>query len=137
MNNHHFVGTIPELLQNKGRKRCTVGGKDIFVVLNNGQPYAFDSFCYHAGGPLYQGDIEDVSGKWCIVCPWHKYKIHIDSGEGLYHSVDPHDLKKPPKLCSKGRKQRTHSVIVKGEQLFVVLSDPQNPAESDQYNKQV
>nr|KAI8728876.1 Rieske domain-containing protein-like [Biomphalaria glabrata] len=49
-----FACTMKDLQQNGGRKRMTIDGKDIFIVLHKGQLYAFDSFCYHAGGPLCQ-----------------------------------------------------------------------------------
>lgn len=32
------------------------------------------------GGNLWEGDIEDVEGAACIVCPMHRYKINLDTG---------------------------------------------------------
>ena len=32
------------------------------------------------GGPLLQGDIEDFAGHACLVCPWHRYKIELNTG---------------------------------------------------------
>ena len=37
--------------------------------------------------PLGVGDIEDVGGNICISCPWHGYKITIDTGEKLYRGT--------------------------------------------------
>lgn len=34
-----------------------------------------------AGGPLGLGDIEDVNGHTCVVCPWHYYVVALDNGE--------------------------------------------------------
>eukprot|EP00486_Rosalina_sp_Unknown_P007373 CAMPEP_0201572042 /NCGR_PEP_ID=MMETSP0190_2-20130828/15099_1 /ASSEMBLY_ACC=CAM_ASM_000263 /TAXON_ID=37353 /ORGANISM="Rosalina sp." /LENGTH=154 /DNA_ID=CAMNT_0047997339 /DNA_START=18 /DNA_END=478 /DNA_ORIENTATION=- len=51
--------------------------------------YALDLRCYHAGGPLSMGDIEDVEGNLCIKCPWHRYIIKLDTGEGFYYGYDP------------------------------------------------
>ena len=73
--------------------------------------FALDHACYHHGGPLADGDIEDVPGVGqCVLCPWHKYLISIRSGEALYIgiNVDPSTGKKIEQLKSKGIKQRAH-----------------------------
>lgn len=33
------------------------------------------------------GDIEDVNGRACIVCPWHYYKIDVETGDKYYQQV--------------------------------------------------
>ena len=43
--------------------------------------------CFHAGGPLTLGEIEDVAGTPCVKCPWHQYLICLDSGDKLYDSM--------------------------------------------------
>jgi hypothetical protein len=40
-----------------------------------------DAACYHHGGPLGDGAIEDLGGATCVSCPWHKYRITL-GGEG-------------------------------------------------------
>ncbi|ESP05406.1 hypothetical protein LOTGIDRAFT_98133, partial [Lottia gigantea] len=120
-----------EILSNN-RKRVTVKDRDIFIVKRNDDYFALDSFCYHAGGPLFNGDIEDYGGKACIKCPWHNFKICIDTGEGLYESINPFDLSKPPEIKSKGIKQRTHKVIVQDGKIYVELSIDEK-LESDHY----
>ncbi|XP_005098944.1 Rieske domain-containing protein [Aplysia californica] len=132
-----LVGQLSEIIRVGGRKRLTVRGRDIFIIARGSELFALDSFCYHAGGPLHMGDIEEMPGYTCVVCPWHRYKITLRSGEGLYHSIDPHNLSKPPVLCSKGVKQRTHLVTLEGDDVYVTLStgDPAHTKlESDQYN---
>ena len=60
----------------------------------NGKLYCLDSTCYHMGGPLATGDIEDLGnddGGPCIVCPWHKYKVRLDTGERLFGKVGAYD----------------------------------------------
>ncbi|XP_046543481.1 Rieske domain-containing protein-like [Haliotis rubra] len=116
------------------RKRVTVCGRDVFIVKVRGQFYAMDSFCYHAGGPLHSGQIEDI-GQWtCVRCPWHNYMICVANGEGIYESIDPFNLNKPPEMKSKGVKQRTHAVIRRDGKLFVRLTNIDNTVESDHYN---
>jgi nitrite reductase/ring-hydroxylating ferredoxin subunit len=72
--------------------------------------FALDHACYHHGGPLVDGDIEDVPGVGaCVLCPWHKYRIALASGEGFYVGVT-FGAAGPPReeLKSKGLRQRTH-----------------------------
>ncbi|KAK7101027.1 Rieske domain-containing protein-like [Littorina saxatilis] len=127
------VGTVQEILA-AGRKRTEIADRDIVVIAHRGNFYALDSFCYHAGGPLHQGDIEDMGQEACIVCPWHKYKITLGTGQGLYMAVDPFNLKKQPELKSKGVKQRTHVVTIEHGQVFVTLSSVDTKLDSDHYN---
>ena len=55
-------------------------GRSITFLRHKGQIHAFDSNCYHMGGPLAEGDIEELAGgHLCITCPWHKYKVHAGS----------------------------------------------------------
>jgi nitrite reductase/ring-hydroxylating ferredoxin subunit len=72
-------------------------GRSVLVLLLSGggseaqpAPVAIDSRCYHHGGPLEDGDIEEMGGRNCISCPWHTYRITVDgarSGECLYESI--------------------------------------------------
>ena len=55
---------------------------------SGGQLHCLDSTCYHAGGPLGAGDIEDVEGTACLSCPWHAYKVAIATGEKLYRATE-------------------------------------------------
>ena len=42
----------------------------------DGQVYALDNTCPHAGGPLGEGSIEGEH----VACPWHGWKFHIPTG---------------------------------------------------------
>lgn len=92
--------------------------------------YALDSICYHMGGPLVEGDIEEIAGHTTIVCPWHKYHISVETGEGFYMALDR-------QWKSKGVKQRTHQCIVRDDQIFVRIStaarDGGGKIDSDTY----
>ena len=52
-----------------------IQGRYVSVLRLKGAIHAIDSVCFHAGGPLGIGEIEDLNGKSCIVCPWHHYKV--------------------------------------------------------------
>ena len=108
--------------------------------------YAIDAHCYHAGGPLDMGHVEDIEGlvssspgddrgqiggrRPCVVCPWHHYKITLDTGEGVYMGIDP--FTKPPKreIKSKGCKQRVHRVVI-DEASGDVMVEIECPKDSD------
>ncbi|XP_033737071.1 Rieske domain-containing protein-like [Pecten maximus] len=128
-----LVCSLAELVETN-RKRIKMDDKDIVIIKAKGNVYALDSFCYHAGGPLYIGDIEDFGGKTCIVCPWHKYKVAIDRGEMVYQSCDPHNLSKPAVWKSSGVKQRTHAVTVRDGNVYIKFTDCTGKIPSDQYN---
>ena len=52
----------------------------------NGEFYAFDAECTHAGGPLDEGDLEGATG----ICPWHGGEFDVKSGKllGLPHQEE-------------------------------------------------
>ncbi|MGH0141175.1 UNVERIFIED_CONTAM: hypothetical protein FKN15_062708 [Acipenser sinensis] len=81
------------------------------------------------------GDRE-INGKLCIVCPWHKYKITLAEGEGLYQGINPRAPKSTAKWCSKGVKQRTHCVHVRNGDVYVTLSDLSAGIDSDYYQSE-
>uniref|UniRef100_A0A3B3Q2Z5 Rieske domain-containing protein n=1 Tax=Paramormyrops kingsleyae TaxID=1676925 RepID=A0A3B3Q2Z5_9TELE len=103
----YFIGKREDIVKVK-RVTKFINGRDVLVLYHNGTFHAMDMRCYHSGGPLQNGDIEEFSGKLCIVCPWHKYKITLLEGEGLYQAVDPSQKVLKPKWASKGIKQRVH-----------------------------
>lgn len=47
-----------------------------------------DSVCYHMGGPLALGDIEEISNCFYLVCPWHYHKINMTNGGKLYQALN-------------------------------------------------
>ncbi|KAL6111806.1 uncharacterized protein ACO6RY_08703 [Pungitius sinensis] len=126
----HFVGKKEELI--KAKRSCrTLEGRDILIIHHQSVFYAVDSYCYHAGGQLQNGDIEEIAGKLCIICPNHKYKISLAEGVGLYKASDP--AEKPPvsRWYSKGVKQRIHTVTESNGDVYVMLSQDSNWIESD------
>ncbi|ETV68042.1 hypothetical protein H257_15812, partial [Aphanomyces astaci] len=118
-------------------RRCVLlpsSGRSVLLVHHQHVIYCIDQACYHHGGPLATGDIEDLGGVATIKCPWHNYKIALHNGEGLYMGLEPGKMTQPV-LKSKGVKQRTHPVKVvdgmvlvqdssdDGEEYVVIASD--------------
>ncbi|XP_074493949.1 Rieske domain-containing protein-like [Sebastes fasciatus] len=130
----HFIGKKKDVVK-AGRVTKTVNGcRDILVLYHQGQLHAMDKHCYHSGGALQYGDIEEFNGRLCIVCPWHKYKITLAEGEGLYQAVDDPTVK-PLRTHwrSKGVKQRIHKVTEVNGNVYVTLNDSSEAIESDVY----
>lgn len=126
------------LFKDKSRQLIKCGERNIVVCLYNNQFYAIDNACYHHGGPLLEGDIEDMGGHPCIVCPWHQYRITLDTGEGLYWALQMTpsgtiDRNGKQVVRSKGRKQRIHTVTVEHGEVYVTLNTSGPALDSDAY----
>ena len=101
--------------------------------------WAMDRVCYHMGGPLELGDLEDLGlpGGPVVRCPWHSYRIGLADGAGLYQQT-------PGQWKSKGIRQRVHAVravpLAAGDgstatlQLQVLLLTAGGEVASDEYN---
>jgi ferredoxin-NADP reductase/nitrite reductase/ring-hydroxylating ferredoxin subunit len=129
-----FVAEVSDFPPGR-RHLIKVGGvRNVAVWNHRGKFYALDNACYHHGGPLLTGDIEELGGHPCIICPWHSYRIALDTGEGLYLGVVPSPTGPPEQVIkSKGCKQRTHRTYVRDGKVFcsIDLSGPK--IESDGY----
>ena len=89
----HRVG---DSVQEGGRIQAWVKGRPVTVLRHHGKLFGIDSMCYHGGGPLGLGDIEEIDGKACLNCSWHHYKITIEGGEKLYQSTEFNKVAGPP-----------------------------------------
>ena len=50
--------------------------EDIAVFNINGKYHAISDTCVHKGGPLSQGNLEEV-----VTCPWHGWKYNVRTGK--------------------------------------------------------
>jgi nitrite reductase/ring-hydroxylating ferredoxin subunit len=57
-------------------KACEVRGKALVLVRSKDRVFAVDGVCPHRGGPLAEGFVAED----CIICPWHGWGFHLDSG---------------------------------------------------------
>jgi len=67
---------LSELREDAG-KYVEIGGFQLAVFLHQGTVYTMDNTCPHAGGPLWEGTIEND----CCVCPWHTWAFRLESGQ--------------------------------------------------------
>lgn len=66
----------PSTLQPGQTRRLTLNGKAIAVYNVEGEFYATDDACTHAGGPLSEGRLEGMN----IICPWHDSCFDVRTG---------------------------------------------------------
>ena len=71
------IGKI-EILKSKSLQEITVDKIKIALTYKNENFAAVSGLCNHAGGPLGQGRLD---GDY-IVCPWHNWKFHSQTGQG-------------------------------------------------------
>ena len=128
-------GAQTALAREGARVHTTVGGRYVTLVRLRGRLHAFDSNCYHAGGPLGLGDIEETGGRLCVVCPWHHYQITLDTGEKLYQSLErapDTGQMRPGPWKSIGPRQRVHGVEERPDGgVYVRLRDAQSDPGAD------
>jgi nitrite reductase/ring-hydroxylating ferredoxin subunit len=62
-----------------GRLVVEAAGKQIALFNINGKLYACDNTCLHRGGPLGEGDLEEL----IVTCPWHGWQYDLATGECL------------------------------------------------------
>ena len=55
--------------------------EDILLIQDKkGEFHAIEAICSHEGGPLDQGDIEELGDKLLIICPWHSFDFDLKTG---------------------------------------------------------
>jgi len=93
---------------------------------------AMDARCFHANGPLELGDIEDVQGRLCVVCPVHHYRIDLRTGEWMYQGYDP-IKKKGTGWKSGGQRHRVHKAWEQDGAILLELDVNAEALPSDKF----
>lgn len=72
------------------RVHVCIESRYITIFRYRGQLFAMDSICYHAGGPLTLGPIQDIEdlGRTVVLCPWHRFMVSLEDGKKVYQGVD-------------------------------------------------
>jgi len=59
-------------------------GRGVALFNVEGELFALDNTCPHAGGPLGEGTLQgDI-----VQCPWHGWKFNVRTGQCLKNPVD-------------------------------------------------
>ena len=118
------VSELLPLKKKNSRIHIAVQGRYISVIRGiHNILYAIDSVCYHMGGPLTIGDIEDVNGKECVRCPWHHYPVVLEDGSKLYQAMEFKGGKlQPAGWKASENRQRVHDVEEREDGIYVRLT---------------
>eukprot|EP00887_Chlorella_sp_A99_P005342 scaffold1.g5342.t1 len=105
------------------RLHIHVDGRYVSLIQHEGTVYCLDSICFHAGGPLTLGDIEDIEQQPCLVCPWHYYRVSLKDGSKWYQGAERGEEGKlvAGSWKSVGRRQRVHDVERRPDGIYVRL----------------
>lgn len=91
-----------EELKEKGTIRFEYPPFDILVAWVDGEVFAIEDACNHAGASLAEGWLEEK----CVVCPMHGYVFDLASGK----------LLRPKGLCGDQRKYRA---VVESDEVVI------------------
>ncbi len=95
------VAAVSDIPEGTGRE-VIVRDLVIAVYHVDGQFYALDGICPHAGGPLGAGALTG-----CVVtCPWHGWQFDVTTGQ---HCLNPRI------------EQRRFPVTIEGDQILISL----------------
>lgn len=89
-------------LREKGTLRLEYPPFDVLLAFVDGEVFAIEDACNHAGASLAEGWLEEK----CVVCPMHGYVFELRTGK----------LARPRGLCSD---QRTYKVTIEGDEVLV------------------
>eukprot|EP01100_Stratorugosa_tubuloviscum_P008039 TRINITY_DN333_c0_g2_i1.p1 TRINITY_DN333_c0_g2~~TRINITY_DN333_c0_g2_i1.p1 ORF type:complete len:165 (-),score=70.39 TRINITY_DN333_c0_g2_i1:215-709(-) len=108
-------------------KRFQINGRYIALFKHQGNYYATDASCFHAGNGLMRGDIEDFADKISLVCPSHRRRIDLQTGAELIKENEG-------TIISRPNMQRIHLVQIFEDGIYVKLQDNKNEDGSNQTN---
>jgi nitrite reductase/ring-hydroxylating ferredoxin subunit len=83
-------------------QKVAVDGRDILVVNIDGNYYACDDTCTHAGASLAEGTLEGN----ILTCGWHGAKFNCTSG-------------KLEKFPAKIRDLKSYEIVIESDSVFV------------------
>ena len=92
-----LVGKTTEITAGQ-MKKVSVDGNEIIVINFNGNYFAVDDTCTHAGGSLSEGKLE-VSA---ITCDWHGAQFQCENGKLLKFPAKINDLRSYKVLTESG-----------------------------------
>lgn len=127
-------------LPDKGMRCFRVEGVDVLIARENGQMYALQNRCGHAGAPLHRGELTDG----LVVCPLHGAAFHLDTGAIEWTAILPPPLSEyihspDPRLHKFGELLeaietlpiRTYPITIRDGAVFIALSSPAPGTRTD------
>lgn len=105
------------------RLHTCIEGRYITLFHRNGKLSCIDSVCHHAGGPLCDGELQEIEDLTLTVvsCPWHRFLVDIDGGLKVFQGAEMQNGSMKPTGWKVGKMvQRSHKVIQNDRGIFVV-----------------
>ena len=96
-----FVCKTTEIIPGQ-MKKVSVNGNEILVINIEGNYFAIDDTCTHAGATLSEGKLEDST----ITCDWHGAKFDCKNGKLIKFPGEINDL-------------ISYKVIVESDDVFI------------------
>lgn len=97
------VGKTSEVQDGK-LMHITAGGKEMVVTKLDGNYYAMDNVCTHAGADLHEGELSNN----VLTCPWHGAKWDIKTGNLISF---------PQKL----KPLQSHKISIENDTLYIEI----------------
>ncbi|MAT15341.1 MAG: ferredoxin [Planctomyces sp.] len=85
-----------------GGREFTVADRIVAVFEQDGNYFALDGICPHAGGPIGSGELKGT----IVTCPWHGWQFDVCTGQ---HCLTPNI------------RQETFPVSVEGDDIYIEL----------------
>jgi nitrite reductase/ring-hydroxylating ferredoxin subunit len=121
----HKIAEPSELDASEQRRiHARINGRYISVIMYQDRLHCLDSVCFHAGGPLALGEIEEIPDCGAtLVCPYHYYHISLRDGEKWYQAAQQGEDGKlhAGQWKSVGQRQRVHQVEQRADGIYVKL----------------
>jgi len=78
------LGPLDDLPEGQPVLRVSTDSDDrpapLCVLRRGGQAHVLVDVCSHLGGPLHSGELVDLVGQECLVCPWHGSTFAVSDG---------------------------------------------------------
>ena len=98
-----LVGKVSDITSGK-MIMVSTDGKDILVTNVDGNYYAMDDTCTHAGASLSEGSLDGST----VTCPWHGSTWDCKTGKMIMFGVQLNDLS-------------SYKVTVESDEIFVEM----------------
>ena len=96
-----FVGRTTDIISGQ-MKKISSDENEIVIININGDYFAIDDTCTHAGGSISEGKLDDSS----IICDWHGAQFDCKNGKLLKFPAKINDLK-------------SYKIVIESDKIFV------------------
>ena len=96
-----FVGKTTDITSGQ-MKKVSVDENEVVILNMDGNYFAIDDTCTHAGGSLSEGKLDGST----IICDWHGAQFDCKNGKLIKFPAKINDL-------------RTYKIIIEADKIFV------------------